>query len=169
MQLPERCSLVETTLREGEQFVHAHFTSDQRKEIAQALDAFGVEYLELTSPAASPQSARDLATIAGLGLRARVLTHTRCHLNDVKLAVENGAQGVNVLFATSEQLRHVSHGRTLSKSLSRLKKSLNISNRTTSKFGFRAKMPSAPRLKTSSVSTTQLLRWEWIALALPTR
>jgi homocitrate synthase len=112
MQLPERCSLVETTLREGEQFVHAHFTSDQRKEIAQALDAFGVEYLELTSPAASPQSARDLATIAGLGLRARVLTHTRCHLNDVKLAVENGAQGVNVLFATSEQLRHVSHGRT---------------------------------------------------------
>lgn len=113
MQLPEHCSLVETTLREGEQFFSAHFTSEQRKTIAQALDAFGVEYLELTSPAASPQSARDLAMIAGLGLRAKVLAHTRCHLNDVRLAVENGAQGVNVLFATSEQLRRVSHGRTL--------------------------------------------------------
>lgn len=113
MQLPERYSLVETTLREGEQFVHAHFTSEQRKEIARALDAFGVEYLELTSPAASPQSAKDLAAIAGLGLRAKVLTHTRCHLDDVRLAVEHGAQGVNVLFATSEQLRRASHGRTL--------------------------------------------------------
>jgi homocitrate synthase len=113
MHLPERFSFVETTLREGEQFFSAHFTSEQRKTIAQALDAFGVEYLELTSPAASPQSARDLEIIAGLGLKAKILTHTRCHLNDVRLAVENGAQGVNVLFATSEQLRHVSHGRTL--------------------------------------------------------
>jgi homocitrate synthase len=112
MQLPERYCLVETTLREGEQFYNAHFTSQQRKEIARALDTFGVEYLELTSPAASPQSAKDLAAIAGLGLRAKVLTHTRCHMNDVRLAVENGAQGVNVLFATSEQLRRVSHGRT---------------------------------------------------------
>jgi homocitrate synthase len=113
MKLPERFSFVETTLREGEQFATAHFTSEQRQSIARALDAFGVEYLELTSPAASPQSARDLHTIASMGLRARVLTHTRCHLDDVRLAVENGAHGVNVLFATSEQLRHVSHGRTL--------------------------------------------------------
>lgn len=113
MHLPERFSFVETTLREGEQFFNAHFTSEQRKTIAQALDEFGIEYLELTSPAASPQSARDLEMIAKLGLRARVLTHTRCHLNDVRLAVENGAQGVNVLFATSDQLRRVSHGKTL--------------------------------------------------------
>ncbi len=113
MDLPERFCLVETTLREGEQFATAHFTSEQRLTIARALDAFGVEYIELTSPAASPQSARDLATIASLGLRARVLTHIRCHLNDARLAVENGAQGVNMLFATSEQLRHVSHGRTI--------------------------------------------------------
>jgi homocitrate synthase len=113
MQLPERFSFVETTLREGEQFFSAHFTSEQRKHIALALDAFGVEYIELTSPAASPQSARDLATIAGLGLQAKVLAHTRCHLDDVRLAVEHGAQGVNVLFATSEQLRQVSHGRSL--------------------------------------------------------
>ncbi len=113
MQLPEGFSLVETTLREGEQFATARFTSEQRSTIARELDAFGVEYIELTSPAASPQSARDLATIAAMGLQARVVTHTRCHLDDVRLAVENGAQGVNMLFATSEHLRRVSHGRTL--------------------------------------------------------
>lgn len=113
MELPEHFSLVETTLREGEQFATARFTSEQRLAIARTLDAFGVEYLELTSPAASPQSARDLATIAGLGLRARVLTHIRCHLDDARLAIENGAHGVNMLFATSEQLRRASHGRTI--------------------------------------------------------
>lgn len=113
MQLPERCSLVDTTLREGEQFYSANFTSEQRMAIAQALDAFGVEYIEVTNPAASPQSARDLATIAALGLKAHIVAHTRCHMNDVRLAVEHGAHGVSVLFATSEQLRSAGHGRTI--------------------------------------------------------
>lgn len=44
--------IVDSTLREGEQFKHAHFTSEQKVELARALDAFGVEYIELTSPAA---------------------------------------------------------------------------------------------------------------------
>jgi homocitrate synthase len=106
-------ALVETTLREGEQFATARFSSAQRLALAEALDAFGVEYIELTSPAASPQSARDLATIAARGLRARILTHVRCHLDDARLAVESGAQGVNLLYATSEPLRRASHGRSL--------------------------------------------------------
>jgi homocitrate synthase len=113
MEVPQSVSLVETTLREGEQFATARFTSEQRIAIARALDAFGAEYIELTSPAASPQSARDLEAIASLGLNARILTHTRCNINDVRLAVEHGAQGVNMLFATSEQLRAVSHGRSI--------------------------------------------------------
>jgi homocitrate synthase len=109
----ERLALVDTTLREGEQFATARFSSDQRLAIAEALDAFGVEYIELTSPAASPQSARDLETIARRGLRSRILTHVRCHLDDARLAVECGAQGVNMLYATSAQLRQASHGRSL--------------------------------------------------------
>lgn len=113
MRPTHSASLVETTLREGEQFAYASFSSQQKRAIAQALDAFGVEYLELTSPAASPQSRQDLAAIAGLGLRAKILTHVRCHLDDARLAVENGAQGVNMLFATSEILRRNSHGRSI--------------------------------------------------------
>lgn len=113
MTQPDRFFLVETTLREGEQFATARFTSAQRLAIAEALDNFGVEYLELTSPAASPQSARDLETIARRGLKARILTHIRCHIDDARLAVEHGAHGINMLFATSEQLRYASHGRTL--------------------------------------------------------
>ena len=41
---------------EGEQFANAFFDTKTKIAIAKALDAFGVEYIELTSPAASEAS-----------------------------------------------------------------------------------------------------------------
>ena len=41
----DQFAIIESTLREGEQFANAFFTSDQKVEIARLLDAFGVEYL----------------------------------------------------------------------------------------------------------------------------
>ena len=109
----DQFSIIESTLREGEQFVGAHFTPEQKVEIAHALDEFGVEYIELTSPAASPQSFADCKRIASLGLRAKVLTHTRCTLEDAKLAVDTGVQGIDVVFGTSSLLRQFSHGKSI--------------------------------------------------------
>src|SRR5438445_818986 len=82
--------IIESTLREGEQFGPAHFTPAQKIAIAEMLDEFGVEYLELTSPCASPQSEADLRVIAALPLRARGLTHVRCHLDDARVAIDTG-------------------------------------------------------------------------------
>ena len=109
----EKFAIIESTLREGEQFANAFFDSGQKDEIARLLDAFGVEYLELTSPAASPQSHADCARIAGLGLRTKLLTHTRCHLDDARLAVDTGVDGIDVLFGTSSYLREFSHGKSI--------------------------------------------------------
>jgi len=105
--------IIESTLREGEQFAGAFFTTNQKIRIATMLDAFGVEYLELTSPAASPQSADDCAAIAGLGLGATVLTHTRCHPGDVRAAIETGVGGVDIVIGTSSQLRQFGHGKSI--------------------------------------------------------
>jgi homocitrate synthase len=109
----ENYSIIESTLREGEQFVNAFFTTEQKVRIATLLDAFGVEYLELTTPLASPQSERDCSTIAKLGLRTKILTHTRCALEDVRQAVEAGVQGVDVVIGTSSYLREFSHGKSI--------------------------------------------------------
>lgn len=109
----ERFAIIESTLREGEQFANAFFDSDQKAEIARLLDAFGVEYIELTSPAASPQSCADLERIARLGLKTKILTHVRCHLDDARLAVESGADGIDVVFGTSSLLREFSHGKDI--------------------------------------------------------
>ncbi len=108
-----RFAIIDSTLREGEQFSPAHFTTDQKVAIARALDAFGVEYIELTSPVASPQSLEDLKTVAGLGLGVKVLTHIRCHMDDARVAVETGVAGIDILFGTSSFLREFSHGKSV--------------------------------------------------------
>ncbi|MBX7236130.1 MAG: homocitrate synthase [Caldilineales bacterium] len=109
----ENYHIIESTLREGEQFIGAQFSSDDKVRIARALDEFGVEYLELTSPLASPGSLADLRTITGLGLRARILTHIRCHKHDADIALETGVDGVDVVIGTSSQLRQFSHGKSI--------------------------------------------------------
>ncbi len=109
----ENFSIIESTLREGEQFVNAFFSTAEKIQIATLLDAFGVEYLELTSPLASPESYNDCVTIAGLGLSAKILTHTRCHLEDAKKAVDTGVDGVDVVIGTSSYLRDFSHGKSI--------------------------------------------------------
>ncbi len=103
-------NIIESTLREGEQFVGANFTTDDKLRIADALDEFGVEYIELTSPAASPQSLDDAKKIAQRGLKSKVLTHVRCHVDDAKLALDTGVQGIDLVIGTSSYLREFSHG-----------------------------------------------------------
>lgn len=78
------------SLSEGEQFANAFFDTKTKIAIAKALDAFGVEYIELTSPAASEQSRLDCEAICKLGLKAKILTHIRCHMDDARIAVETG-------------------------------------------------------------------------------
>ena len=109
----DRYFIIDSTLREGEQFVNAQFTREQKVRVARGLDEFGVEYLELTSPMASPGSLADLKMIAGLGLNARILTHIRCHKEDAKVALETGVDGIDVVIGTSSKLRKFSHGKTI--------------------------------------------------------
>ncbi|KAF2871780.1 HMGL-like-domain-containing protein [Massariosphaeria phaeospora] len=105
--------IIESTLREGEQFSNAYFDLDAKIKIAKALDEFGVDYIELTSPAASEQSRLDCEAICRLGLKAKILTHVRCHMDDARLAVETGVDGLDVVIGTSSYLREHSHGKDM--------------------------------------------------------
>ncbi|MCJ1263679.1 Saccharopine dehydrogenase, partial [Lobaria immixta] len=105
--------IIESTLREGEQFANAFFDTEKKIEIAKALDAFGVDYIEITSPCASEQSRSDCVAICELGLKAKILTHVRCHMDDARVAVETGVDGVDVVIGTSSFLREHSHGKDM--------------------------------------------------------
>ncbi|KAH7019137.1 hypothetical protein EDB80DRAFT_631966 [Ilyonectria destructans] len=109
----DKFQIIESTLREGEQFANAYFDTATKVKIATALSDFGVEYIELTSPAASEQSRIDCETIAKLGLKAKILTHVRCTMADAKLACDTGVDGVDVVIGTSSFLREHSHGKDM--------------------------------------------------------
>ncbi|KAJ6532915.1 HMGL-like-domain-containing protein [Mycena vulgaris] len=127
--LPSSFNIIESTLRgesrllivflspniapEGEQFANAFFDTETKIAIAKALDAFGVEYIELTSPVASEQSRADCEAICKLGLKSKILTHIRCNMDDARVAVETGVDGVNVVMGTSSFLREFSHGKDM--------------------------------------------------------
>lgn len=105
--------IIESTLREGEQFSTATFTTAQKLEIAGLLDEFGVEMIEMTSPCASPQSDHDIRAVVRAELRARVLTHIRCMREDAIRALDTGAHGIDVVIGTSPQLMQHSHGKDI--------------------------------------------------------
>jgi homocitrate synthase len=94
-------TVVDSTLREGEQFAQAQFNPEDRIRLALALDAFGVDELELPSPAVGPAAAAEVAAIMGLRLRAAVRVHVRCHPGDIEAALAAGANGLHLYLGTS--------------------------------------------------------------------
>ncbi|MFO1056025.1 MAG: homocitrate synthase [Dongiaceae bacterium] len=106
-------ALVDSTLREGEQFESGDFSGDDKVAIARLLDAFGVDYLELTSPAASPRARADCERIAGLGLGCRLIAHIRCHEEDARVALGSGVGAISMVLGASPILRAASHGLAL--------------------------------------------------------
>ena len=106
-------AIIDSTLREGEQFINANFTREQKIRIAHALDEFGAESLGMTSPLASPGCADDVRAITRLGLKSRILTHIRCHRDDAAVALDTGVDGLDVVIGTSSQLRQFSHGKSI--------------------------------------------------------
>lgn len=106
-------AIIESTLREGEQFSTATFSTAQKLEIAGLLDEFGVEMIEMTSPCASPQSEADIRAVTNLGLNARILTHIRCNRDDAIRALDTGVHGLDIVIGTSPQLMQHSHGKNI--------------------------------------------------------
>ncbi|KAG1767519.1 hypothetical protein EDD22DRAFT_1006019 [Suillus occidentalis] len=71
---------------EGEQFANTFLSTKTKIAITKALDAFGVKYIELTSPTASEQSCADCEAICKLGLKTKIHLH-----NDTRMAIANAS------------------------------------------------------------------------------
>jgi homocitrate synthase len=106
-------AILDSTLREGEQFAGAFFSLEQRLMIARLLDAVGVGFIEVPSPIVSPETWRTITALCALGLRARIVAHVRCVEADVQTALDTPVFGLNLFFGTSTELRTFSHSRRI--------------------------------------------------------
>jgi len=104
-------AILDSTLREGEQFAGAFFSLEQRLTIARLLDAVGVSFIEVSSPIVSSETRHAVQALCELGLRARIIAHVRCVEADVQAALDTPVFGLNLFYGTSTQLRTFSHGR----------------------------------------------------------
>jgi homocitrate synthase len=110
-------TVLDTTLREGEQFTGAYFCPEQRLAIARQLDAIGVGMLEVPSPIASPDTRAAIEQLCALNLRIKIVAHVRCVEADVLAALDTQVAGLNLFYGTSAELREHSHGRAITQIL----------------------------------------------------
>lgn len=110
-------AIVDSTLREGEQFVAADFTFDDRVAIAELLAEFGVDYLEFTSVYSSHQTRLEVERLARMRLGPKVITHIRCLMEDARVAIDSDLDGINVFISASSFIRDASHHRSLNETI----------------------------------------------------
>lgn len=110
-------TILDTTLREGEQFTGAYFNLEQRLTIARLLDAIGVTFIEVPTPAGSPETRHAIQALHELDLHAHIVAHVRCVEADVQAALDTPVFGLNLFYGTSIPLRTFSHGRHIEQML----------------------------------------------------
>ncbi len=94
-------TILDSTLREGEQHPGVSFTIKQRIQIAWLLDSFGVNQIEI-SPVVSHDHFEATKTIIKQGLKADILAHVRALKSDVEVALDCNATWVATYMGISD-------------------------------------------------------------------
>jgi len=98
-------SLLDTTLRDGEQAPGVSLTPDDKAEIAAALDRADVDVIEAGSACTGEGERRTIKRVTDLDLDATVTSFSRGIEGDIDLAMETGVDGINLVVPASD--RHI--------------------------------------------------------------
>ena len=102
---PRPIRIFDTTLRDGEQSPGASMNRTEKLEVAQALEALGVDVIEAGFPIASPGDFESVRDIAGVVQESIVCGLARCNDGDIDRAWESLQQAarsrIHVFLATS--------------------------------------------------------------------
>lgn len=106
-EVVDTVKIVDTTLRDGEQTPGVAFTVQEKLNIARMLDIAGVCQIEAGIPAMGGDEAEAVQAIAGLGLKAKVMTWNRAVVDDVKKSIACGVDNIHISAPVSDiQINH---------------------------------------------------------------
>lgn len=103
-------SLIDATLREGNQSPGVKYSVEDSVVIAKALAGLGVNTIEIGHPFVSSLEFQRVKAVVDLGLTPSILTHARAHHNDIKAVAETGASWVGIFAGLNPRARRVSLG-----------------------------------------------------------
>ena len=93
--------IFDTTLRDGEQAPGIALSPDEKVKIAQALDDFGVDYIEAGFAVSSDIEKETIKRIMDCGMHATVLSLARSVKRDIDAAADTGVKYVHTFIGTS--------------------------------------------------------------------
>jgi methanogen homocitrate synthase len=107
LKFPDRITIYDTTLRDGEQTPGVCLGTEEKLEIARKLDELGIHQIESGFPVVSEQERVSVKSIANEGLNAEILALCRTKKDDIDAAIDCDVDGVITFMATSDlHLKH---------------------------------------------------------------
>lgn len=99
--------LVDTTLRDGEQAAGVVFSTEEKVNIAQALDQAGVQWIEAGTPVMGAEEQEALRGILALPLTATITAWNRAVKEDIEASVACGFSFLHISVPASDlHIRH---------------------------------------------------------------
>jgi 2-isopropylmalate synthase len=133
-----KVALLDSTLREGEQSPYVSFSTEQKIKIVKALDAFGVEFIEIGHPAVSKDVKDSISKISDIDTKAEKLIHSRALKTDIDNALEYDASWIGIFFGTSDSSLKYKFGIHRSKAVEKIKSAIEYAKSKGVKLRFTA-------------------------------
>lgn len=100
-------SIVDTTLRDGEQTAGVVFSNQEKLRIARLLDELGVHQIEAGVPIMGGDEKQAISDIVKLGLKASIMGWNRAVISDIEASLACGVDAVAISISTSDI--HIEH------------------------------------------------------------
>ena len=97
-----KISILDTTLRDGEQTPGVSLTSLEKLRIASKLDDIGIDFIEAGSAITSPGERESIKQITQQGFNAEILSFSRPLKNDIDCCIQCDVDAVNLVVPTSD-------------------------------------------------------------------
>jgi len=98
----KKVTVLDTTLRDGEQTPGVALTAEQKLEIARALDEIGVDTIEAGVAISSEGERKAIKNISKAGLDAEIYSFSRARREDVDAALACDVDGIHLVVPTSD-------------------------------------------------------------------
>jgi methanogen homocitrate synthase len=107
LKFPEKITVYDTTLRDGEQTPGVCLRTPEKLKIARKLDELGLEQIEAGFPVVSNEEKRSVKSIVAEHLDAQILVLSRTKKEDIDIAIDCGVDGIITFLGTSDiHLKH---------------------------------------------------------------